>query len=315
VSVTRATRRYRATQRTADTEFRGTFQEPPYFEDLSERSAVKLTSLLRLTGRPHYTLWAREVGSPHFKERTGQFIPIYYLDLEVTDVPVETREALQVDVRIRLGKHLGPDGGVERLLSEAWTEVSAATADGRRLTLGTTHKQAVFTRPHPDPARRKVRVLHPSMGLGELPEREIRPFGLADLLAVPEGFTGGEALADGEAHVWSYQQTDPNRHIHAMEYVRVMEAFASDQLARRGRSPEGYFFARARVLFRRPCFTGEWFRRTARCFTRGDGEELLVGSIHAAPDPEAPVAGHPAAVVQLLTRKSLQSSRDRDKGP
>jgi hypothetical protein len=75
---------------------------------------VKLTSLLRLTGRPHYTLWAREVGSPPFKERTGQFIPIYYLDLQVTDAPVETRAALRVDVRIRLGKHLGPDGTIDR---------------------------------------------------------------------------------------------------------------------------------------------------------------------------------------------------------
>jgi len=62
--------------RTADTEFRGTFQEPPYFEDLRERAAVKLTSMLRLTGRPHYTLWAREIGGAHFKERTGQFFPI-----------------------------------------------------------------------------------------------------------------------------------------------------------------------------------------------------------------------------------------------
>jgi hypothetical protein len=153
------------------------------------------------------------------------------------------------------------------------------------------------------------------MGLGELPSREIRPFDLDDVLAVPEGFTGGEPLADREAHVWTYQQTDPNRHIHAMEYVRVMEAFAADELARRGRSPEGYFFARARVVFRRPCFTGEWFRRTARRFTGADGEELLIGSIHAGRDAEGPFAGRPAAVVQLLSRKSLQSSADRDKGP
>ena len=270
---------------------------------------MKLTSLLRLTGRPHYTLWAREIGSPHFKERTGQFIPIYYLDLQVTDVPVGTREALQVDVRIRLGKHLGPDGGVDRLLSEAWTEVSTPTADGGLVRLGGTHKQAVFTRPHPDPEQRKVRVLHPSIGLGELPSREIRPFEMDDVLTVPEGFTGGESFADREAHVWSYQQTDPNRHIHAMEYVRVMEAFGADELARRGLSPAEYFFARARVLFRRPCFTGEWYRRTARRFIGADGEELLIGAIHVVPDPRAPAAGRPAAAVQLFARrKSLQSA-------
>jgi hypothetical protein len=254
------------------------------------------------------------VGTPHFKERTGQFIPIYYLDLEVTDTPVETREPLQVDVRIRLGKHLGPDGAVDRLLSEAWTEVSAPAAGGARLRLGTTHKQAVFTRPDPDPSRRKVRVLHPSMGLGELPSRVIRPFEMDDLLAPPPGFAGGESLADREPHVWSYQQTDPNRHVHAMEYVRVMEAFAADELARHGRSPRDYFFARARVIFRRPCFTGDWFRRTARRFTGGDGEDLLIGTIHPGPEPDAAARNLPAAVVQLFTRKSLQSSGDSDKG-
>ena len=300
-------------ERTADTEFRGTFYEPPYFEDLSERGAVKLTSMLRLTGRPHYTLWAREIGSPHFKERTGQFFPIYYLDIEVTDLPIETREAVQVDVRIHLGKHLAPDGTVDRLISEAWTEVSSNPADGRRRRLGGTHKQAVFTRPDPDPEKRKVRVLHPSLGLGDLPRRQIRPFTLEDLLTPPRGFGGGEELADREAHVWSYQQTDPNQHIHAMEYVRVMEAFAAEQLARRGHPPGGYYFGRARILFRRPSFTGEWYRRTARRFAGPDGEELVIGAIHCVPDPDHPPTGPPAAVIQLYARKPLPSSSRSDK--
>jgi len=302
-------------ERTADTEFRGTFYEPPYFEDLSERGAVKLTSMLRLTGRPHYTLWAREIGSPHFKERTGQFFPIYYLDIEVTDAPIETREAVQVDVRIHLGKHLAPDGTVDRLISEAWTEVTSIPDTGGRRRLGGTHKQAVFTRPDPDPETRKVRVLHPSLGLGDLPERQIRPFGLEDLLAPAAGYTGGDQLADREAHVWSYQQTDPNQHIHAMEYVRVMEAFAAEQLARRGRSPREYYFARARILFRRPSFTGQWYRRTARRLAGQDGAELLIGAIHPVLDPDAPLAGTPATVVQLYARKSLLSPSRYDKRP
>jgi hypothetical protein len=298
-------------ERTADTEFRDTFYEPPYCEDLSERGAVKLTSMLRLTGRPHYTLWAREIGSPHFKERTGQFFPIYYLDIEVSDAPIETREAVQVDVRIHLGKHLAPAGTVDRLISEAWTEVTSIPDTGGRRRLGGTHKQAVFTRPDPDPEKRKVRVLHPSLGLGDLPERQIRPFGLEDLLAPPAGYIGGDQLADREAHVWSYQQTDPNQHIHAMEYVRVMEAFAAEQLARRGRSPREYYFARARI--RRPSFTGQWYRRTARRFAGQDGAELLIGAIHPVLDPDAPLAGTPATVVQLYSRKSLLSPSPYDK--
>ena len=105
-------------------------------------------------------------------------------------------------------------------------------------------------------SRRRVTILHPSLGLGDLPRREIRPFEVADLLAPPTNSVPDGELADREAHVWSYQQTDPNQHVHAMEYVRVMEAFAADQLARRGRSGPGVLRPRpgalpAAVLHRR----------------------------------------------------------------
>ncbi|HJQ83453.1 MAG TPA: hotdog fold domain-containing protein [Candidatus Binatia bacterium] len=266
--------------------------------------------MLRLTGRPHYTLWAREIGGIHFKERTGQFFPIYYLDVDVTDAPVESRDPVQVDVRIRLGKHLAADGSVDRIISEAWTEVTSTAADGRPLRLGGTHKQAVFTRPDPDPEKRKVRVLHPSLGLGELPAREIRPFSKEDLLAAPEGFVPREELLDAEAHVWSYQQTDPNGHVHAMDYVRVMEAFAADQLARTGVPDGDRFFGRARVVFRRPCFAGEWYRRRARRFLGPHGEQVLIGSIEPVAGPDDAARGRAATVIQLwqgVAKKSLQS--------
>jgi hypothetical protein len=301
--------------RTADTAFRDRFLEPPYFEDLSERAAVKLTSMLRLTGRPHYTLWAREIGGPHFKERTGQFFPIYYLDVSVTDVPIETREPVAVEVTIRLGKQLLPDGGVDRLVSEAWTEVHSRAADGRAVSVGRSHKQSVFTRPHPNPARRRVTELHPSLGLGRLPERAVRLFTVEDLREVPEGYGPGEPLEDAEAHVWSYQQSDPNQHVHAMEYVRVMETFAADALARRGRRAATYHFARARVLFRRPCFTGEWYRRTATRHAGRDGAEIIAGAIWPVAGPDAPLPATPATVVQLSAEKSLLSGIERDKGP
>ena len=122
-------------------------------------------------------------------------------------------------MRIQLGKHVVA-GNVERLIREAWTTVTSVGADGRRLELGGTHKQAVFTRPDPDPEKRKVRVLHPSLGLGDLPSRRIRPVVPDDLLEPPDGFTAAEVRADADA--------------------------------------------RARVIFRRPCFTGEWYRCSAR---------------------------------------------------
>jgi hypothetical protein len=294
--------------------FRGRFLEPPYFEDLSERAAVKLTSMLRLTGRPHYTLWAEEIGGPHFKERTGQFFPIYYLDVEVTDTPIETREPVEVDVTIRLGKQLRPDGSVDRLVSEAWTEAHSQGPGGRRVPVGRSHKQSVFTRPDPDPARRRVTELHPSLELGPLPHREARLVTPDDLLAPPPGHDGGEPLADHEAHVWSYQQSDPNQHVHAMEYVRVMELFATDALARRGRASASYYFGRAQILFRRPCFTGQWYRRTATWHPGADGGELVIGAIWALPGPGAPLPRTPATIVRLSAEKSLLSRSERDKG-
>jgi hypothetical protein len=100
-----------------------------------------------------------------------------------------------------------------------------------------------------------------------------------------------------------------------MDYVRVLETFAADELARRGRSPRDYFFARAQVLFRRPCFTGQWYRRSATRHRTSDGEDVVIGRIDPVAGPGAPPApGPPATVVRLRTKKSLLSSRESDKG-
>jgi len=297
-------------QRDPDAEFVGTFREPPAFEDLSERMAVKLTSMLRLTGPPHYELWQREIGGPHFKERTGQFLPIYHLDVEVTDAPIETRQMLDVAVRIRLGKEIGADGRVERLLSEADTELTAPTAAGGRVRLGRTRKQSIFTRADPDPARRRVTTLHPSFGLGELPRRELRAVKPDELLAPPADGRHLGALGPGPSHAWSYQQTDPNRHVHAMEYLRVVEAFATTELARAGRLPADYLIARARIVFRRPCFSGEWYRVTGeRWAVPGPGGEEIVAAVHPIAGPDAAPTGRPATIVRLAIRARPAAGR------
>jgi len=294
-------------ERSPDVEFRATVQAPSYFEDLTERCAVKLTSLLRITGPPHYNLWQEQVGGPHFRERTGQFIPIYAMDLEVTDEPVETRDAFDVDVTIRLGQERGPDGRVQRLLSEGETAVWAHRASGgERVCIGRTRKHSVFTRPDPDPAQRRVTELHPYMRFSGLPTRAMHLIGAEELLAPPAGFEAADAGAQRDAgpHVWSYQQTDPNQHIHAMEYVRTLELFATDLLACCGRSPRYFFFDRARVLFRRPCFTGDFYRRSGRFYLSPDGSrDLFIGSLGRVRPEGPPDADEaPAVVIQLSVR-------------
>jgi hypothetical protein len=293
--------------RSPDTEFRATVQAASHFEDLTERCAVKLTSLLRITGPPHYNLWQEQVGGPHFRERTGQFIPIYAMDLEVTDEPVETRQAFDVDVTIRLGCERGADGRVQRLLSEGETAVWAHRASGgERVCVGRTRKQSVFTRPDPDPAQRRVTELHPYMQFSGLPTRAMHLITADELLAPPEGYEAADAglHRDADPHVWSYQQTDPNQHIHAMEYVRALEHFATDHLARLGRAPRHFFFDRARVLFRRPCFTGDFYRRCGRLYLSPDGSrDLFIGRLsRVLPEGPPDVDEAPAVVIQLAVR-------------
>jgi hypothetical protein len=293
-------------QRTADTEFHGTFRSPTNFEDLTERCAVKLTSLLRITGPAHYGLWSDRVAGPHFRERTGQFIPIYSLDLFVNDEAVETRDAFDVEVTIRLGKELAPNGDVSRLVSEGQTQVFAHRAGGGRVCIGGTTKHCVFTRPDAEPALRRVTELHPYMNLGRLPEREMRLLGLDAVTAPPRDYrlADGGRFADREPHVWSYLHTDPNKHVHAMEYVRTLERFATDHLARLGRSPRDYFFDRARVLFRRPCFTGDPYVCRGSFFLGPDGGcDLFIGAIHSVGPETVPGAEPPtAAAVQFFVR-------------
>ena len=133
---------------------------------------------------------------------------------------------------IRLGKEPASDGSVARLVSEGQTQVFAHRSGGGRVCIGGTTKHSVFTRPDADPARRRVTELHPYMNLGKLPQREVRLLGVENVTAPPRDYRLAEEgrCEDREPHVWSYLHTDPNKHVHAMEYVRAFERFAADHL-------------------------------------------------------------------------------------
>jgi hypothetical protein len=144
------------------------------------------------------------------------------------------------------------------------------------------------------------------MNLGKLPEREVRLLAIENVSAPPRGYrlADGGRLEDREPHVWSYLHTDPNKHVHAMEYVRALERFAADHLARLGRSPRHYFFDRARVVFRRPCFSGDLYVCRGSFHLSPDGErDLFIGAIHSVGPEKTPAADQPiAAAVQLFVR-------------
>ncbi len=289
--------------RSADTVFHRTFESPFSFEEISERGALKLTSVLRTTAPRHFELWLDEIGGPDFFETTGLFIPIVAFDLFVTDHPIRMGEPFEVDVTIRLGRQLDNRGDVRRLISESVAEVHSKHAKtGERVLIARNVKHNALSRNDPDPAARRVTELHPSMNLGTVPQR-ILTFPTVDtLLAETESRAETATFEDAEPHYWSYLQTDMNQHIHAMEYVRMMELFAVDQLAGFGESARDYVIDRARVAFRKPCFTGESYHRVARYFTEDDSSpSLLSGALYKGPTRDA--AEKPALATQMFVRR------------
>lgn len=302
--------------RDPDEVFRGRFVEPPYFEDLTERSALKLTSLLRVTGRPHFGLWNERIGREGFLERSGQYIPIFLLDFEVLDVPIGLGETLTVDVEIRLAREDATEGRPRRLASEGRTRVLAGDpARGREV--GRSRKLAIFA--HLDSARGRVTRLHETLDMGEVPERTLRLPRLTDLLAPPAGWTGdsGWRQSDSSALVWSYQQTDPNRHVHAMEYPRVLDLFATQMLVREGRPASEWVISRAITFFARPCHSGEPYLRRAKLWRcEGKGADIVCAAVFKA-DERGQVTDEdrPAAVAWLFLRSPADAANGFLSGP
>lgn len=268
--------------RTADTVFRRSFEAPYAFDDVTERGSFKLTSMLRLTAPRHFDLWRSEIGGPDFFETSGLFIPIVALDLFVADLPIRMGATLEVDITIRLGKQLDRDGSIRRLLSESVGEVRAPHArTGEQVLVARNLKHNALSRNDLDPQRRRVTELPASMNLGRAPERVVEFAGVDELAGAAAGFNQLASFRDREPHTWSYEQTDMNQHVHAMEYVRMMELFAVDQLASLGRSPRDYCIQRARIAFRKPCFTGEQYLRVGALYSGDENEpDLFCGTLH-----------------------------------
>jgi hypothetical protein len=147
-----------------------------------------------------------------------------------------------------------------------------------------------FTRYDPDPARRRVTTLPPELGLGPGPSRITE---LLDLDALAPAGRRPDFVEQGD-RVWHYGQTDANRHVNGMEYLRSMEMFVADALHAAGHDLRRLFFSRARIVYRKPCFRGEAYRREA--WFRGEAPLVVSGVFRKAGDsPDGP----PAVAVEL----------------
>ena len=270
----------------ADVVLRARLRETVHFPDLTERLALRLSSILTYTAQAHFGIWHRKLGSPDFTRPDAVFTPLAHVELEATDVRVDPREPFHVHGETFLAKTLDEAGAVRHLVREGRHTVlrpDGTIVDRARL-------MNVFTRYDPDPARRRVTELPPEMGLGTAPTRVTT---LPDIdTLVPAGRSPD--FAEDSTRVWHYGQTDANRHVNGMEYLRTMELYVADVLHDAGHDLRRLYFTQARIVYRKPCFRGEGYRR--RAWFRGEAPLTVAGVVVKAEDGGD---ARPAVAVEL----------------
>ncbi|MEW6778324.1 MAG: hypothetical protein AB1405_18645, partial [Bdellovibrionota bacterium] len=227
-----------------DAIFEANGQQPLSFEDLTERAAVKLTSLLRLVARTNWPLFQENIIPNEQRTKTGLTAIIYRMELESTGNSVDLTKPAKVDVKISLA-HAG-EGKDRRIISVSdiglWGN---AIRENNYVLAARVYIHHVFTRPFGPPENRRVTELEAPLGFSKpFPDRKIDFLRPEDLLSPPEGLKPLHSdLSDGEPHVWAYELTDLNQHVHAMDYVGTGITFAADQMARVGHPPGDYYFS------------------------------------------------------------------------
>jgi hypothetical protein len=214
------------------------------------------------------------------------FTPLVHVDFAVTDIPLEPSARLRVAGESRLARVLDGEGGLRHIARQgSWT---IRTSDGREVARARLVN--VFTRYDVDPARRRVTELPPELGLGPLPSNTIDVPTLEDLVP-PER---AAECRDEEPRVWHYGETDPNRHVNGMAYLRTFEEQLATILHRRGHDLTRVYEVRARLVFRKPCFRGQGYRRLAWC--RGESPLMMTAAVVAA---DAREGERPAVAAEL----------------
>lgn len=270
----------------ADLVVRSRYRETIHFPDLTERLGLRLSGIVRYTARAHFRAWHRRFGGPDFTDPSGIFTPLVAVELETSDIPVEPWQGFRVHGETFLARTVDAHGAVRQLVREGRHTVH----DGSGKVVARARLTNVFTRYDADPARRRVTELPAELGLGPAPSR------VTEMLDVETLVPGGRApdfVEHGE-RVWHYGQTDANRHVNGMEYLRAMELFVADALHAAGHDLRRLFFSRARIVYRKPCFRGEGYTR--RAWFRGEAPLVVAGAFHKAGD--APGA-RPAVAVEL----------------
>jgi hypothetical protein len=270
----------------ADLVVRARLKERVHFPDLSERLALKLSSVVHYCARAHFGVWHKKIGSPDFRRFEGVFTPLVYVEIEATDIPIDPMLPLRVHGESFLARTVDASGATRHLVREG----RHALLDAKGNLVGSARLMNVFTRYDSDPARRRVTELPALLGIGKTPSRVTELPDIDTLLPAdrPADFS------DSVPGYWHYGQTDANRHVNGIEYVRVMEEFVAQALGGRDHDLKSLYATRARIVYRKPCFRGEGYRR--RGWLLGETTPVVTGVFDRQDDPPG---GRPAVAVEL----------------
>jgi hypothetical protein len=276
----------RAKRNPADAAMTVRVVEPVFFPDLSERRALKLASVHRYVARAHFGSWLARTGRPDFTRLVGIFTPLVHVEFAVTDLALDTTTKLRIAGQSRLARVLDGGGDLRHLAREGLWEVT--TQDGR--DVARARMVNVFTRYDTDPARRRVTELPAELGVGPLPSHVIEVPTLDDL--VPR--ERAPDVREESTRAWHYAETDPNRHVNGMAYLRSLEDFLANALHAQGHDLSRLFEVRVRLVYRKPCFRGEAYRRFAWC--RGEAPLVMTAAVLGT---DAPEGARPAMAAEL----------------
>src|SRR5262249_10601201 len=107
-----------AARNPADLVLRARYREAINFPDLTERLALRLSSVLSYMARVHFGLWTGKVGGPDFPAPAGVFTPLATVEIQVEDVAVDPRQPFRVHGETHLAKSLDEHGAVRHLMRQ-----------------------------------------------------------------------------------------------------------------------------------------------------------------------------------------------------
>ncbi len=115
--------------------------------------------------------------------------------------------------------------------------------------------------------------------------------------ALEDGFAPAASVRHGG--IWGMANSDVYQHIHAREYLDAMENGVAAALSAAGLPLDAWAATRARVIFRRPSFIGQFYALGVSLHRRGD-ELVALGTFHDAADE--PIAERAAVFLRFEGR-------------